>query len=103
MNKLSKEKRKRLVLVMLVSLMMMGGLWFGLINSQKQTMQDIATRKAAAEKNLKQIKHTVENADKVEADLADTQVKLAKLEEGMASGDLYFWAINTIRQFKVAY
>ena len=103
MNKLSKEKRKQLVLVAVVTLAVLGGLWFGLISFQKQNLRSCAERKEAVDRKLKQVKQMIENADKVEAELGEGRAKLAKFEEGMASGDTYSWAVNTIRQFKLSY
>ncbi len=103
MKNLSKEKRNQLLLVVLLTLATLAGLWFGLINFQKQALQSIAERKETADRELKRRKQAIENADRIEAELAESGKTLAKLEEGMASGDLYFWAINTIRQFKLAH
>ena len=103
MNKLSKEKRSQLILVTMLVALVLGGLWFGLISFQNQNLRSIADKKAAAAKKLQQVKLAIENADKVQAELVDARKKLGKLESGMASGDLYFWIINTLRQFKQPY
>ncbi len=49
------------------------------------------------------VKQAIANADQLEAELAEAERQVTKLEEGMASGDLYAWAINTVRQFKLPY
>lgn len=103
MKNLSKEKRNQLVLVIILTLAVLAGMWLGLINFQKQALQSITERKETAERELKRRKLAIENADRIEVELAESGKTLAKLEEGMASGDLYFWAINTIRQFKLAH
>ena len=103
MNNYHKEKRKQLVLVTMLAAMALGGLWFGLIKFQKEGLERLAEKKAAAEKQLQVVKQSIENSDQLEAELKEANKTVAQLEEGMASGDLYSWAINTIRQFKLPY
>ena len=103
MNKLSAEKRNQLILVVLLTVAVMAGLWFGLIHFQQQNLEALANRKAAAAQKLKDIEMTVKNADQIEADLAQANKKLADLEDDMASGDLLSWMHDTIRKFKLPY
>jgi hypothetical protein len=56
-----------------------------------------------AKQRLQQVKQAVQTADQVEQALCDLKKRLDKSEEGMASGDLYSWSINTLRAFKLAY
>ena len=60
------------------------------------------TRDGARQK-LEQVKKAIATADLVETQLATNSERLQDLEQGMASGDLYSWAINSIRQFKNPY
>src|SRR5260221_10380268 len=101
MNKLSKEKRQQLVLVVLLTCGALIALWFGVVRLQQQSLADIAKRKTAAEQELRLVKQTIANAEQIEAQAGEAAKRLAKLEEGMASGDLYAWAFNTLRQFKL--
>jgi Tfp pilus assembly protein PilO len=103
MNSLSKEKRNQLLLVILMTAMVMVGLWFGLIRFQEQSLAHLAQGKAAAEQKLDQVKQAIETAELVEAQLAESGKRLGKIESTMASGDLYFWTIDTIRRFKLGY
>ena len=103
MNKLSAEKRKQLVLVALVATAAVAGIAYGLIKPEYQRRARLVESRKSAEQRLEQMKQTIENADQIEAQLCDTKKQLEKIEEGMATGDLYSWAINTIRQFKLAY
>ncbi|HVV00509.1 MAG TPA: hypothetical protein VHH88_04050 [Verrucomicrobiae bacterium] len=102
-KKLSKEKKKQLVLVVIISAGVLGGLGFGLIRFQKQHLQALAAKRVAVNQKLKQMQESVKRADKVEAELAGLKQKLALQEEDMASGDLYAWMINTLRTFKLGY
>jgi hypothetical protein len=103
MNKLSKEKRNQLVLVVLLTIGALAGLWFGVIRFQKESLRDLDKRTQNAHQQLKDVREAIANADRIEAQLGENSVRLAKLEESMASGDLYSWAFNTIRKFKVSY
>jgi len=103
MNKLSAEKRKQLVLVVLLTVGAIVGVGYALIKPQYKRKETLAVAIKSAHGRLEQMKQTIENADQIEAQLCDTKKRLEKSEEGMASGDLYSWAINTIRQFKLSY
>ena len=50
-----------------------------------------------------QLKQAVDSADQIEAELAQGRKQLDAIEKTMATGDLYSWAINTIREFKAAH
>lgn len=103
MNRLSKEKRNHLILAVIVTIMALSGLWFGLISFQKQSLKVLAQNRQAADRKLQQMEQTIRNAGRIQADLDSSSQKLNDLEQGMASGDLYSWAINTIRTFKQSY
>ena len=103
MKSLSKDKRNQLVLVIVATGGVLAGLWFGLIRSQEQTLQQLAQSKLSAEQKLDQVKQAIETADAVEVQLGEASKRVAKIESTMASGDLYLWTINTLRQFKPGY
>ena len=101
--KLSKEKRDQLILVILITVGGMAGLWFGLINFQKDRLKRLDEMKEAASKELAKVERMNKNSDQIENDLAASGKKLADLEENMASGDVYLWMVNNIRRFKLPY
>src|SRR6185369_4226847 len=103
MNSLSKEKRNQLVLTVLLTGGVLAGLWFGLIRIQQQSLAVLAGNKVSAEQKLDQVRQAIETADVVEAQLAQAEQRLAKIESSMANGDLYSWSINTLKQFKLGY
>ncbi len=103
MKNLPKEKRNHLILVIMIVMMALSGLWFGLIAFQQQNLQRIGQNREAAARKLKLMEQSIKNASQIETDLGELSSKLAGLESGMVSGDLYSWAINTIRQFKQPY
>jgi len=103
LKKLSKEKRNQLILVVIVTLAILGGLGFGLIKYQYASLARMAQKKAAAEKTLQQMRDAVKRADQIEAELVQTKKALTDLEADMAAGDLFEWVINTLRRFKLPY
>src|SRR5258705_354208 len=76
MNKLPKEKRNQLILVVLIIGAAIAGLWYGLINFQQQYLQDLAKRKNAAQDKLKKVELAIKNADQTEAELPTASKKL---------------------------
>jgi len=104
MNKLPKEKRNQLILVILIIGASITGIWYGLINFQQQYLKDLAERKNAAQDKLRKVELAIKNADQTEADLASASKKLADVEEDMGSGDLFSWIVNKqLRPFLAPY
>ncbi|MEI6566846.1 MAG: hypothetical protein WCR20_09215 [Verrucomicrobiota bacterium] len=103
MKGLTKQKKQQLLLVGLITAAALAAVWLSLISTQQNTLSEIAVKKAEASKKLEAMGFEIQKADVVESRLTETSQKLGKLEEGMASGDLYSWTINTLRQFKLPY
>ena len=100
MNKLSKEKRDQLILVVMGTLVVVVGLWFSVISSQQETLDIINKKKTAAADNLARGQLYVKNAGLVSSNLAVSLDRLTALEKKMASGDLYSWGFLTLEEFK---
>ena len=103
MKTTNQEKRKQLILVALVTLTAMGGLWLGLIRSQNANLANLASKKAEAVQKLAQAKTAIETCDQVQNQYGGAKKQLDRIEETMAAGDLYSWAVNSMRQFKANY
>ncbi len=100
MKRLSKEKRKQLIIVIFVTLAILALIWFSLIRPQYDSLHRWrATGKDAATK-LQNIKHSITNSEAIANEWTDTTSALAQAEEDLASGDLYSWTYDTIRHFK---
>ena len=102
-RKLSKEKRNRLVLVALATLIAVAGLYFLLIQRQNEGLARLAQKKAAAAKKLQVVLDTIHQADQIKAELDEAENSLATAESDVASGDLYAWVVNWLRGFKTPY
>lgn len=103
MNKLSKNKRNQLVLVVLSTLVIVAGLWYGLILGQQERLHKVVGLRNADDAKLQQIQQTSKNSRQIEAELLVVSNKLALQEEDMASGDLYSSMVSDIRKFKAPY
>jgi len=103
MNKLSKEKRNQLILVVIVVMAVLAGLWFSLIHTQQEDLRNLASQKKVDSDKLAQIGDTIKNSRKTEGELLLVSNELSKVESNMPRGDLYLSLVNTIRNFKADY
>jgi hypothetical protein len=102
-TKLTKDRRNKLILVIVITLATLGALGFGLIKYQYGALQRLAEKKVIVDKKFQQMQQAIKHADSLEVDFADARKKLAVVESDVASGDLYSWVINTLRRFKAPY
>jgi hypothetical protein len=97
--KLSKEKRDRLILVVVGGLILLAGTWYGVINTRKSQLEQAGVRLAAAIDKLEKAKKRVGLAEQVEASLEAAVQRLRLIEEGMAPQvDLYTWSNALLHQ-----
>ena len=102
-NKLSREKRKELIVVVLATVVVLSGLGFGLIKYQFSVLAGLEDKQAKVDRRLDEMQKMVKRADLTEDELAVASEQLAKLEETMASRDVFSWMVNTLRTFKQSY
>jgi hypothetical protein len=100
MKQLPKEKRDALILTVVLIAAVLAGLGFGLIRPQFRQLASLAAAHKAAETKLAEMKDAAKHASEVEAEVAAAEQMLAEAEKGIASGDVYDWVINTVRDFK---
>ncbi len=99
MARLSKEKRNRLILVIIMTIAIGIGLWYGIISTRKEALEEAKASIRAAIDKLEKAKTLVKQTDKAEAQLAAAMKKLKLVEDSMASGvDHYTWAIQLLDQ-----
>jgi len=103
MKNMPKEKRNQLILAGLIFAVVAGAWYMVIYKSQTESLDTSRSMRDTATKKLQEAKLAIKTADEVEAQLCDVKKRLEKVEEGMATGDLYSWVINTIRQFKLGY
>jgi Tfp pilus assembly protein PilO len=102
-RKLPKEKRNLLMLVAVGTLLVIAALYCLVISRQNQDLARLAQKQISAKANQRRILDAIRRANEIEADLASAKQALADSEADVASGDLYSWVINTLRQFKANY
>jgi hypothetical protein len=103
MNKLPKEKRDKLILVGVGSVVLLLVIYFGLISPQYATIATIKTQTNNARNNLQTMEDTVKRADATRDELIDALDTLSHSENDLASGDTFAWTYDMIRGFKANY
>jgi hypothetical protein len=104
MSKLPKERRQQLILVVVITAVVLAGLWFGVIAVQQQSILKLADDKTQAKVKLDSREQQIKNAEVLEAQSTKATKELAELENDMApSGDPYAWLYSKIKEFKAQY
>ena len=102
MNKISKEKKQQIVLILIGAIGVMGCLWCFAIQNQYTRLSTVQKRTLEMTDKVTKAESLLKKADTIEAELEEHMEALAKIEGGMASGDIYLWMINTINRFNIA-
>ena len=101
MKRLSPDSRNKLIMVIVVTLVLIGMVYFFLISPQNEQNRNLAAKTKSESAHLQDIMSLIKKTDATSAQAADLGVLLSHAEEDCASGDLYAWTVDTIRQFKV--
>ena len=96
MARLSKEKRDRLILVVILTIALSVGLWYGIITTRKERLAETKAAIRAAIDKLEKARILVKQTGRAEAQVAEAVNKLKVVEDAMASGDYYTWAIQLL-------
>src|SRR6185436_10702712 len=99
MKNLPKEKRDRLVLVVIGTVVCLAVIWYGLVSNQRKALDELAKKIADEQMKVSSGERLVASATEVKQKADLMQAKLQKIEEGMASGDMYSWIIQTVTKF----
>jgi hypothetical protein len=99
MNKLSKEKRLQLVFVAIVTVGVIGGLWFGVIGLQLDKIKAIARSKQKIQDDFTKIQKVAVEAGDVNISLTAATNQLTQIEGAMPSGDLFSYIVSSLKQF----
>jgi Tfp pilus assembly protein PilO len=103
MNKLTREKRDRIILTGVAAAVLVAGLWFGFIRSQKTKVKETAAEITRAADKVAQARRRIEKESQIQSELETATARLKDIEGQMASGDLYSWVIVTLNKFRSAY
>jgi hypothetical protein len=103
MRRLAKEKRNQLAGILLATLAVIAGLYSSLIKAQKARLAVTAPQIEKAKRELEKMRHTIQSAAQVKADLKAASANLAGVEAGMVTGDPYAWLYSQIKAFQQNY
>jgi Tfp pilus assembly protein PilO len=98
-----KEKRKQLIIVIVLTLVLLGMIDLGLIRPQRASLTKITSAQKNAKEKLQQIKIAIKKADETASQMETATNSLMQAEADVASGDFYAWTYDTIRKFKAPY
>lgn len=103
MKNLPKEKRDRIVLIVVGTAVLLAAAWYVLISTSQKKLE--LTRKNVTEQQarVEGAKRLLNATGDVEKRLAKSVQKLRDIEDGMASGDMYSWIILKVNKFRAGY
>lgn len=101
MNKISKEKRDRLILVCIAIAAVLGGLYTFVLGAQKDRLATLENQITGLKAKLSKAETMVRNAEMIEASLAQSKAVIDSRQENMApQGQYYYWFLKLIDQFR---
>jgi hypothetical protein len=103
LKKIPKEKQKQLLLVVIITLAILGGLGFGLVKEQSKNIKRLQHKTEGAKEELRRVQNAIKHAAETQLEVTNARTVLEAAETDVATGDLYAWFVNTLRGFKAAY
>ena len=101
MNKLSKEKRDKLILVCICCVAVVGLLYTFVLGAQKDKLALISTQISGAQSKLAKAETLMRSAEVIEANLAESRKSVEERQEQMApQGQYYYWFLKLVDQFR---
>ena len=97
---LPKEKRDRLLLIVIGTVAITVGLYLGLVKAQKRTLDRISKQTIEQNEKVGGAERLMKSRGEVEKSLETNLQKLKAIEQTMASGDMYSWVIATVNRFR---
>ena len=102
MKRLPPDKRNKLIFVLLGTFGVIGMVYYFLIGPQNEQNLKLKANTAAESGKLQQIKKALKQTSATASAADEIAQKLQQAEEDSASGDLFAWTYDTIRQFKIS-
>ena len=101
MNKLSKEKRDKLILICIAIAGILGGLYTFVLGAQKEEFATLQTQITGAKSKVDKAEVLVRSSATIEARLAESKKLIDTRQEKMAPpGQYYYWFLKLIDQFR---
>jgi hypothetical protein len=99
----NRQKRNQLFMALGGSVILIGGLIFGLIRPQYDKLSTIRKQTQDTQEHHKDIENLIHESNATVSALSGLTNDLARAESDMATGDIYAWIVDTMRHFKVSY
>jgi len=103
MKRLSPTKRNQLILAILGTLAAVSLVYFFLIGPQNKENVRLHAKNIEEQSRLENIKKAIGQAEATAKDAAEVSKQLNLTEADVATGDLFIWTYDLIRQFKANY
>ena len=100
MKRLPPDKRNKLILVIVGTLALMGLVYFFLIGPQDEQNRTLAVKTSDELSKLEHIKQSIKQADATASTADEISAALSRAEQDTATGDVFAWTYDTMRQFK---
>ncbi len=97
------QKRNQLFLALAVTLLLIGGIGFGVIRPQYLRLNAVRKKTAATQATLQNYEQLIRQSKNATGELASVTANLSKQEQDMATGDIYAWTVDLVRHFKANY
>lgn len=99
----NRQKRNQLFLALGVTLLLIGGIGFGLIRPQYLELAAVRKKNLDAQALLQKYEHIIEQSNGATNELASVTAELSKQAQDMANGDIYAWTLDLVRHFSANY
>lgn len=99
MNKLTKEKRDRLILVVLVTAAVLGAMYLLIVSAQRTALEECIAKIDSEQQKLEKAERWLRMAPGIETRLSACRGELDSKQEGMAPVDKFKWFYNTLETF----
>src|SRR5687768_18515239 len=104
MSKLPKEKRDKIILIVMGTAVAGAALWFLLINTQLGVLRNVGKEAEKSREQLARGESTLKTKAAVDRQFTEASFALKQRETVMASpNDMYFWLIQTVNGFRANY
>ncbi len=101
MKKLSSDKRNKLIMVIAATLVVIGLVYFFLIVPQNESNRKLEVETNGQAAKLRQMKEALQQTGATSNLVAQIAAQTETAEADLASGDLFAWTYDTLRQFKM--
>lgn len=100
MNKLSKEKRERLMLIAITTFVLLATLYFMVLGGQKTKLALLESQISSTSDKVDKAERLVRSADSIESNLAESRKAIDARQKDMAPAGHYYWFLKLLDTFR---